>query len=201
MGKIINMIGQKYAKLTVLSQVGVNKSGEKMYECLCECGNIKVIRGNSIRRGLTTSCGCYRSQYISNKNKSHEQCDNPTYKSWTAMKSRCLNPNTVAYQNYGGRGIKICDEWMDFNNFLRDMGDKPKGKTLDRIDVNGNYEPSNCRWASVKEQNRNTRQNVMITYNGETLCMKEWAERLSISYPTLQSRIRSGWDAKKALET
>ena len=201
MGKIINMVGQKYEKLTVLSQVGVNKSGEKMYECLCECGNKKIIRGNSMRRGLTTSCGCYRSKYISSKNKVHENCGTPTYKSWTAMKSRCLNPNTTAYQNYGGRGIKICDEWMNFENFLKDMGEKPKGKTLDRIDFNGNYEPSNCRWASIQEQNRNTRQNVMITYNGETLCMKEWAERLSIPYPKLQHRIRSGWDIKRALET
>lgn len=198
MPKTINMIGQKYNKLTVLSKVETNHNGY-VYECLCDCGNKKVIEGKSIRSGLTKSCGCIRSQYVSTKNKTHEKTNTGAYKSWRAMKTRCTNLNTPSYKNYGERGITICDRWLNFENFYEDMGDRPEGKTLERIDNSKGYSRENCKWASKKEQNRNTRQVKLLTYEGETLCMKEWAEKLSIPYSTLQDRIRRGWNVERAL--
>ena len=194
------MIGQKYGRLTVLSKAGTNYNGH-IYECLCECGNKKIIEGKSIRNGLTKSCGCIRSEYVSNKNKKHEKVNTGAYKSWTAMKTRCTNPNTPSYKNYGERGITICYRWLNFENFYVDMGDRPEGKTLERIDNSKGYCKENCKWATTKEQNRNTRQVKLLTYQGETLCMKEWSEKLSIPYPTLQDRIRRGWDVERTLTT
>ena len=198
MPKIIDMIGQKYDRLTVLSKINTNHNGH-IYECLCDCGNIKSIEGKSIRSGLTKSCGCIRSQYTSNKNKTHDKTKTGAYKSWKAMKTRCTNSNTPYYKNYGERGISIYERWLNFENFYEDMGDRPEGKTLERIDNSKGYCKENCKWATIKEQNRNTRQVKLLTYQGETLCMREWAEKLSIPYPTLQDRIRRGWDIERAL--
>ena len=115
------------------------------------------------------------------------------------MKTRCTNSNTPYYKNYGERGITICECWLYFENFYEDMGDRSEGKTLERIDNSKGYCKENCKWATIKEQNRNTRQVKLLTYQGETLCMREWAEKLSIPYPTLQDRIRRGWDIERAL--
>jgi hypothetical protein len=117
----------------------------------------------------------------------------PTHHAWCGMISRCENPNESGYHNYGGRGIRVCESWRtDFSAFFSDMGAKPPGKSLDRIDNNGNYEPSNCRWATRKEQNRNRRNNVFITHNGETQCMEEWAQRLRVSPRAIAKRLERG---------
>jgi len=115
------------------------------------------------------------------------------------MKTRCTNLNTPAYKNYGERGITICESWLVFENFYEDMGDRPEGKTLERMNNSKGYYKENCKWATTKEQNRNTRQIKLLSHKGETLCMKEWAEKLSIPYPTLQDRIRRGWSVERAL--
>ncbi len=126
----------------------------------------------------------------------------PTYHSWTAMKSRCFCLNAFGYERYGGRGITVCEKWMRFEGFLDDMGERPEGTSLDRIDNNGNYEPDNCRWATAKQQQRNTQKNVRLTFNGKTRCLKEWAEIVGINHHTIRSRIRkSGWSTEKALTT
>ena len=122
-----------------------------------------------------------------------------TYRSWSSMKSRCNNPNYHKYRIYGARGIKICERWNDFRNFYADMGVKPDGKTLDRIDNDGNYTPENCRWATPKEQSRNNSRNNKITYNGDTLTLTEWSERLEINRTTLSGRYRAGWSVEDIL--
>lgn len=124
----------------------------------------------------------------------------PTYQSWSAMKQRCLNPNSADYFRYGGRGIQICDSWREFEAFLRDMGERPEGATLDRVDVNGNYEPGNCRWATCKQQGRNRRDNRLLAYNGKTQTLTEWAEEIGISRTSLTSRLSQGWSLERCLE-
>lgn len=124
-----------------------------------------------------------------------------TYKAWAAMLQRCNNPNTYNYCDYGGRGIKVCERWKFFENFFEDMGEVPEGKSLDRIDVNGNYEPSNCRWATSSEQARNRRNNNFITYNGITKPLAEWAETLGISYSVLRTRLHRKWTIEEAFTT
>ena len=149
--------GEKYGRLTVIQEVqpvvqkGIKK---RVVRCSCECGKIKDLVIYNLRSGETKSCGCFNLEL---KIK-HKKSKTPIYNSWENMKKRCLNPTNHNYKNYGGRGIKICDRWLaSFTNFYQDMGDRPLGHTLDRIDNDGNYEPSNCKWSSTKEQLKNRR--------------------------------------------
>ena len=123
------------------------------------------------------------------------------YYSWQAMKKRCLNKNHKDYKRWGGRGIKVCDEWLSFINFYADMGDKPKGKSLDRINNNLGYSKNNCKWSTQKEQTNNTRRNVFLTFNNKTLTVSQWAEELEISKFTLFERIRRNWNIEKILSS
>jgi hypothetical protein len=125
----------------------------------------------------------------------------PTYTTWSKVIARCTNPCDRRYADYGGRGITVCEEWKTFMGFLADMGDRPKGMTLDRRDNSKGYEPSNCRWATPKEQQRNTRSNRLISFNGATKCVTEWAETLGIGKGTLNSRLQRGWTEAEALST
>jgi len=134
-------------------------------------------------------------------NKSHGMNKTPIYEIWCGMIKRCSNKNSNSYHNYGGRGISVCDEWLKFDNFYRDMGDRPENASIDRINMNGNYEPGNCRWATRKEQSRNTRSNNLVEFNGETKCLTEWAEQVGVKVATLWNRLNSGWDIDKALTT
>ena len=129
----------------------------------------------------------------------HGMSKTSTYKSWEAMIQRCSNASLKSYKNYGGRGISVCDEWTKFEKFYADMGIKPNGCSIDRIDVNGNYDQLNCRWSTMKQQNRNRRNNRLIEFNGETMCVNEWAESLGINKRTLLNRLTNGWEIKKAL--
>jgi len=121
------------------------------------------------------------------------------YLCWASMKSRCLSPKDQRYPRYGGRGISVCDRWLEFENFLTDMGERPRGRSLDRIDNDGNYEPGNCRWATQLEQQSNRRSNRLLTFRGETLCMTEWARRIGISAQALFTRLKRGWPVDVAL--
>mgnify|MGYP003443861791 FL=1 len=129
----------------------------------------------------------------------HGMSKTSTYKSWEAMIQRCSNASLKSYKNYGGRGISVCDEWTKFEKFYADMGIKPNGCSIDHIDVNGNYDQLNCRWSTMKQQNRNRRNNRLIEFNGETMCVNEWAESLGINKRTLLNRLTNGWEIKKAL--
>ena len=133
------------------------------------------------------------------KNFIHGMSKTSTYKSWEAMIQRCSNASLKSYKNYGGRGISVCYEWTKFEKFYADMGIKPNGCSIDRIDVNGNYDQLNCRWSTMKQQNRNRRNNRLIEFNGETMCVNEWAESLGINKRTLLNRLTNGWEIKKAL--
>lgn len=132
--------------------------------------------------------------------KTHQMTGTPTYWSWLAMRARCNYPKNKRYSDYGGRGIRICEEWGKFEAFYADMGERPEGSTIERIDADGNYERANCRWATTNEQNRNKRSTVNVTLGGETLCLKDWCRRLGLRYTTVVMRIRRGASPLRALE-
>lgn len=132
--------------------------------------------------------------------QTHGFYNSSTYQSWKMMKARCQRPTYDAYQNYGGRGITVCDAWQTFEGFLADMGERPKGTSLDRIDVDGNYEPSNCKWATKLEQVQNMRKNLNVTFNGETHCLAEWSRITGINPETLRGRYHRGWSPEQILE-
>jgi len=187
--KVKDMTGQKFGRLTAISHVGYKRK-YAMWKCQCECGKIITVLGSDLRRGNTKSCGCFKKDRASETHYIHGMDGTPTYKSWMGAKSRCCNPDDCHYKDYGGRGIMICGRWINsFENFLEDMGKRPQGKTIDRVNNDGNYSPENCRWSTPKEQSRNQRTNRLITYQKRTECLSVWAEILNINYETLRSRL------------
>lgn len=158
MVKLKDLTGQKFGRLTVLGRAA-NKGRRTMWECLCDCGNVKNIVADSLQCGKSRSCGCLKRDISENPAIKHGYAGSAIYVAWVSMKQRCFNSNHPGYKDYGGRGVTVCDRWADdgFINFLKDMGNRPDGLTLDRIDNDGNYEPSNCRWATQEQQNINKR--------------------------------------------
>ena len=155
---------------------------------LCDCGNITESIITNVTQGRTKSCGCLRKA----NSKKHGMWGTSTYRIWNAMIQRCENPKNPYYAYYGGRGIKVHNAWKNFACFLKDVGERPSGLTLDRIDNNGNYTPSNVRWVSRRTQSRNTRATRYYTHEGECLCLDDWAERLEVSRELLRGRLRRG---------
>ncbi len=159
MGKIIDLLGHDFERLHVVGKH--SKRGSRwLWECLCECGNTTKATSWDLRSGHTKSCGCLRKELNAMAGFIDGRMKSDTWKTWRAMKVRCLYPSNPSYKNYGGRGIAICPRWLDFKNFYEDMGERPEGMTIDRINVNGNYEPDNCRWATRKQQQQNKRASV-----------------------------------------
>lgn len=195
-----DMTGQQFHYWTVASRAGTmeGKAKKALWNCVCKCGTERVISGGDLRNGHSKSCGCYQKEVASEVNSTHGMRQTKEYAIWCAMMTRCTNSNAVNYANYGGRGIKVCDRWQSFENFYADMGDA-NGLTLDRIDVNGNYEPSNCRWATRKEQGNNKRNNRVIEFEGKRLTAMQWSEATGIGEATIRKRIRLGWPAEKTL--
>jgi hypothetical protein len=191
-----NILGSRFGMLFVLAFAG-RKGESLLWKCVCDCGNMRIVRGADLRIGKYKSCGCDGSvRKRSDKEKSAE------YNAWANMRRRCGDPSNKDYHLYGGKGITVCERWVDFSNFLEDMGKKPsRSHSIDRIDSNGNYDPENCRWATAKQQARNISTNVMLDHNGETRCLSEWAEIKGILAPTLRARINSGWSIYDAIET
>lgn len=199
-GNPIDLTGQRFGRLTVLEVSPKRARRELMWVCQCDCGNVVTVRGKCLRKGETKSCGCYNKEVSSKRNKvlatKHGWYGTRLYRIYRRMKDRCTNPNVPMYHHYGGRGITVCDEWMNdpkaFCEWAMANGYEDN-LTIDRIDTNGNYEPSNCRWVTNIQQQRNKRNNVTLTYNGETKCITEWAEMYGIARSKIYQRIRSGW--------
>lgn len=156
--QLIDLTGKSFGLLTVIKRtdnIGLNTG----WECKCECGNIAKIRYYSLKRGDTKSCGCLRAEKLKNEKTTHGHYNSRTYHSYHSMKARCLNTNHKQYKDYGGRGIVVCKKWLNsFESFLSDMGERPKDKTLDRINNNKNYTKNNCKWSTILEQNNNKRK-------------------------------------------
>lgn len=198
MGRIIDRTGSRYGRLTVIqaSDPFVQPNGSVLagWLCKCDCGNIVSLRSNALSSGNTRSCGCLREELAGNLRRTHGMRRTTEYRIWLGMRNRCNNPRAKHYDRYGGRGIKICPEWDSFSVFLADMGSRPsKGHSLDRIDNDKGYEPSNCRWATQKQQCRNTMRNRTILYLGREVCIAEAVELSGISRSALRKRIRRGW--------
>ena len=187
---MIDLTNQRFGKLTVIRLDGKDHRHECKWLCKCDCGNETVVYGSHLRKGNTVSCGCV----MRSAHKTHGESKTRLYGIWQHMKSRCENPNVDHYYCYGGRGITYCDEWKDFEVFKEwaVSNGYEDGLTIDRIDVNGNYEPGNCRWESMTVQHKNTRKAIVLEHNGERHTLREWAKVLGIPKSTLQARYKKG---------
>lgn len=202
MSRLIDLTGERFGRLVVEARDGSSPgSGNAEWLCLCDCGRRTRVNSKRLRRGETTSCGCYATELLVARSRTHGMRTSPTYQSWLSMRQRCTNPRAAGFDRYGGRGIRVCERWRSFESFLEDMGERPDGTSLDRLDNNGNYEPGNCRWATSLEQVRNQDNTRRLTHNGVTLTLQEWAERIGIGYGALYDRLRYGWSTEAALTT
>ena len=200
--KFQDLTGMRFGKLTAVRKCGINKYRNIYWECKCECGNTVIVRGNELKSENTKSCGCL---IYERKNIKHGMRNTRLYCIWSGMKSRCYTKTNPAYNRYGGRGISMCEEWnrnfMAFYNWAMDNG-YTEGLSIDRIDVNGNYEPYNCRWVTAKEQSDNKRCNILITIGNETLNLQQWCDKIGIKRSTVNTRVRMcGWSYERALTT
>lgn len=201
-------IGDKYGRLTVIEEAPIHREPNghtvRMFRCRCECGNETIVSGHSLTRSdrAVKSCGCYAKDYPAGT--THGLSKTKEYMHYIAMKSRCYNPKNKDYKNYGGRGIIVCQRWLDeedgFMNFYSDMAPTyVNGWTLDRIDPNGNYTPENCRWAPRIVQTNNTRSNVMINYNNHNMTLTDWTRAFGVNTNTARVRIQRGWNFEEAM--
>jgi hypothetical protein len=198
-GKITDISGNLYGRLLVRGFHHKDEWRSPFWTCECSCGNVVVVCGKKLKSGHTQSCGCLRRELTSERAAIHRMSKTSTYQIWSGMHTRCSNSNATRYDCYGGRGIRVCDRWNSFECFLQDMGERPEKMTIERIDNNGNYEPSNCCWATKKTQARNQRSNHRITYTGCTKTLVEWAEDTGLTYSALKCRIRKAKPLASAL--
>jgi hypothetical protein len=189
-----------FGNLKVVKIVG-KKNRNTLWLCRCECGKYVECYQYNLERGTSTSCGCLRSYYAKKTRSCHGESTGKFYKKWSSIKSRCYNKNTPSYKNYGGRGIKMCDEWLDFWSFREwaYLNGYSEGLTLERIDVNGNYEPSNCKWIPMEEQANNKRNNSFIEYGGKKQTLSQWSKELGVGKEVLSYRYRAGWTPEECL--
>ena len=175
--------------------------GMSYWHCTCSCGERRIIAATSITAGTSKSCGCLAAELSSIRRRTHKMTGAPEYRTWNAMKQRCTNKKNQAYKDYGGRGITICEEWANsFQAFFDYIGKRPSIQhEIDRIDNSRGYEPGNVRWSTAKENSLNRRNNVLLTHNGETLTVSQWAEKLGVKYSLIWSRIKTGWTPSDAL--
>jgi hypothetical protein len=201
------MPGTRFGRWTVLAEAERTTAGKRRALCRCDCGSISRIDFTAIKSGRSQSCGCLAREVTSALSRKHGQSmtedrrATAEYVAWAEMIKRCENSKSKSYVRYGGRGIRVCDRWRnDFSDFLADMGPRPSARhSLDRRENSGNYEPSNCRWATAKEQSRNRRTSRRIAHNGETKTLAEWAEVSGLNPLTLRIRIHAGWSMEDAL--
>lgn len=203
MSRALNLEGKRFGRLSVISRTKNDSRNNTQWICCCDCGRVTIVRGSHLTSGNTRSCGCLDIEAISKNNFKHGMWNTRIYNIWKKMKDRCYNPNSPNYKYYGAKGVKVCDEWQDFSGFYRwvqttNYNDK---LTIDRINCFGNYEPSNFRWATMKEQNNNTSKNFLITIGTETKSAQEWSEASGLHRTTILARIKNGWSAEEAVLT
>ena len=208
---VADFVGKKINHLTILSNLGSQNIKGKyrrrvLAQCDCSTKTIREFDFDKIWNNHTKSCGCVQKEsasYVGKENKTHGQTKTVEYKTWRSMLDRCYLPKNIKYPLYGGKGIQVCDRWREsFENFYADMGDRPSDVfSIDRINSNGHYEPSNCRWADILTQNNNKKNNLYLTYQGKTLTISQWARELNISNSTLYNRKNKGWTDLDILST
>lgn len=211
MSRFIDLTGNKYGRLLILEKSEKTDSSYNSYwVCKCDCGNTRILSGYNLKSGNTSSCGCYlkeqsairiKSQHGKGYGKKHGEYNTRLYRTWAGIKNRCLNPNSTGYENWGGRGIELCNEWYKFEPFrdwalANGYSDK---LTIDRKNNNLNYTPDNCRWATVKQQNNNQSSNLYYEINGERHTLHEWSELLGFGYSAVYARIKQGVDPVDAM--
>lgn len=197
--------GIRFGRLVAV--LPTRKQGNRLsWLCRCDCGNLTITNASNLRSGNTTSCGCFHMERLVSDHQTHGRSTSVIYRNWATMIQRCKNPNMHNYERYGGRGIKVCDEWQqsfgsfyDYVSVLPGFGEV--GRTLDRIDNDGEYVPGNVRWATSTEQGRNQRKSILLTYDGKTQHIADWADEIGIGYRTLKSRLRYGWSVEQVLGT
>lgn len=197
MAKLIDLTEQTFNNLTVIARAENGNRGNARWLCRCVCGNKVIVSANNLKSGAVKSCGCLRKPYAT-----HRASNTPLYRMWISMIYRCENPKYFAYKYYGKRGITVCEEWHDFLVFKSWVDNtKPIGKySLDRIDNNKSYCPSNCKWSSAKEQANNRRSNVLIEYQGDSHTLRQWSEIIGFDYKTVHNRIHKlKWSFEKAI--
>lgn len=207
--KRIDLAGKRFERLTVVRRAPLyidNQGHPRIrYICRCDCGNEVIVFGRNLRKGNTKSCGCLHKDGLRKRATTHGHARpgqrTRTYTTWQGILQRCTNPNYHKYPTYGGRGIRVCDQWQGehgYENFLRDMGEAPEGMSIERENNNGNYEPGNCRWATRAEQARNQRSNIRIEFRGRSMILVDWANEIGITYGALKYRLKN-WPIEKAL--
>lgn len=206
--KKINLLGKTFGLLLVVKETDQKVGGSFLWHCSCKCGNTKLVSQGNLVAGNVRSCGCLAVKMTIERSTTHGQTKTPLYQRWVSMRKRCLSPRHRAYKNYGGRGIKICKRWDSFENFREDLEESfsdhvhkfgTRETWIERVNNDGNYEPRNVKWATKKEQSRNTRFSQKLTFDGKTQTISAWAEELKMSKEALGYRIRAGWPLKKAL--
>jgi hypothetical protein len=185
--KLVDRTGQRFGKLVVIEQAGRTTSKKVLWKCICDCGNETKTDSGSLVTGNTTSCGCVLKEAITK----HGGWNKSSYNTWRAMVRRCTNPKDKDYPRYGGKGVTVCPEWLEYANFAKDMGEPVGDETLDRINVYGNYEPANCRWAGVMTQNRNTRLRVNSTtgFTGVSVVGKRYMAKITANRKSYYSKL------------
>lgn len=187
-------VGKRFGGLVITSREGKDKHNHSLWRCECDCGNECVVVNYALTSGNTKSCGCLKT-VAPGRAPTHGMCGTPTYSSWLSMIDRCSE--TGCYRKLG---IAVCDKWKEsFETFLHDMGERPNGTTIDRINGKLGYEPNNCRWATPMEQARNKSNNVVITAFGRTMCVTDWATRLGASKQVIHHRLKAGWSVEDAV--
>ena len=190
-----NLLGKRFGRLSVIGYLGPSKSRHPVWLCRCECGNEKGVESTNLTTGHSTSCGCYNPRW------KHGMGGTPEHKTWHRIVSRCTKASDPSYAHYGGRGIKVCERWLEsFDAFYNDMGARPSpSHSIDRINTNGDYEPGNCRWATASIQANNRRDNIFLTFRGRRMSAAQWAEEIGVPHHVVYHRLKQGWSTERTL--
>lgn len=200
---MIDELNERYGRLTVVALAERRSAGQAVWVCKCDCGGTTEATGANLRNGRTQSCGCLQKERASASSLRHGEARDGAmtgvYRVWIEMWQRCTNPKSQRWHSHGARGIRVCDRWKDYETFRDDMGPRPPRHSIERRDNDGNYDPSNCYWASAKEQARNKRTTIRVTLNGVTKPLTQWCEELGIKATTVRYRLRKGLSPEESL--